>query len=71
MPSLKRTSFFVDLMCATPEEQERLEQNKQELDRYLGVYPYNRYVPTEEDHFFSGSPVAIWGVKYNQTAFSY
>ena len=25
------------------EEQERLESNKQELDRYLGVYPYDRY----------------------------
>ena len=29
----------------TAEEQERIESNKQELDRFLGAYPYERLVP--------------------------
>lgn len=28
----------------TAEEQERIESNKQELDRFLGAYPYERSV---------------------------
>jgi len=28
---------------ASTELQERIESNKQELDRYLGVYPYDRF----------------------------
>ena len=29
---------------APTELQERIESNKEELDRYLGVYPYDRFV---------------------------
>lgn len=29
---------------ASTELQDRLESNKQELDRFLGVYPYDRFL---------------------------
>jgi len=29
---------------ASTELQERMESNKQELDRYLGVYPHDRFL---------------------------
>ena len=29
---------------ASAELQERVESNKQELDQYLGVYPYDRFL---------------------------
>jgi len=39
------TLLFVDIMegDVTAEEQGRIKDNKHELDRYLGVYPYERY----------------------------
>jgi len=42
LTSLKHV--HVDLVCASAEEVGRVEENKKELDRYLGVYPYKRCV---------------------------
>ena len=36
--------FLTDISTvpATSDDQERFEQNRKELDRFLGVYPYDR-----------------------------
>jgi len=38
--------LIVDIKAesASAEVQERIESNKQELDRYLGVYPHDKFV---------------------------